>query len=340
MNSFLKILVVIGISFWMAACSTSENKTNTKSQEKRAEKVKVTTLEKRLIARKLELSTTLQGYESVNIAPSITGTIEHIFVDVGTKVKKGDLLVRLDQQQYNTARLTFLNAKTDFERIKVLNETGTVSQQEFDQAKLAFDQANENLEFLEANTFVRAPFNGVIAAKNYEDGELYSGTPILTLTQTHLLKAYVSIPESYVPFVNEGMEINVFSDVFPTDTFPATVEIVYPTVDSDTHTFQTKIRIPNPDLKLRPGMFVRTTMKLNEVEALLVPYQAVLKLTGSNNRYLFVNNNDVAKRVDVKLGQRFDELIEVFSDDLKEGDLIVTVGQAKLVDGTPLEVVK
>jgi multidrug efflux pump subunit AcrA (membrane-fusion protein) len=87
-------------------------------------------------------------------------------------------------------------------------------------------------------------------------------------------------------------------------------------------------------------MFVRTTFNLDEVEALLVPYQAVLKLTGSNNRYVFIDDNGVAKRVDVTLGDRYDEMIDVYSRELKEGDRLVSVGQAKLIDGTKLDVVK
>ncbi|MGQ1889871.1 efflux RND transporter periplasmic adaptor subunit [Thermophagus sp. OGC60D27] len=340
MNSFFKTMVVGSLVLWATGCGTSAKNEKNQSDIENIEIVKVTRLSKRKVARKIELSTTLEGYETVNIAPSFTGTIEHIFVDVGTQVNKGDMMVRMDQQQFNNAKLSFINAQKDYERIKVLNETGTVSKQEYDQAKLVYDQAKENLEFLETNTFVKAPFFGVIAAKNYEDGELYSGSPILVLTQTHLLKAYINIPESYIPYVREGMKLNVISDVYPDLSFPAEIEIVYPTVDPATHTFRVKIRIPNSDHKLRPGMYVKSSIQLHEVETMLVPYQAVLKLIGSNNRYVFVNNNGVAKRVDVKLGQRFNELIEVFSDDLNVGDQLVTVGQAKLVDGVKLKVVQ
>lgn len=340
MSPFFKLMTVSGLLLFLSGCGATAKKAEQNNGEQQVEIVKVTKLEKNKVARKIELSTTLEGYETVNISPSITGIIEHIFVDVGTEVKKGDLLVRLDQQQYNNAKLTFVNAKKDYERIKILNETGTVSQQEFDQAKLAFEQSKENLEFLETNTFVKAPINGVISAKNYEDGELYSGTPILTLTQKHMLKALISIPESYIPFVKEGMPLTIRSEVFADQTFPATIEIVYPTIDPDTHTFQVKIKIPNPTLQLRPGMYVYSSLQLYEEDALLVPYQAVLKLTGADNRYVFINENGIARRVDVKLGQRFDQLIEVISDQLHEGVEVVTVGQAKLVDGDKLKVVE
>ncbi len=340
MNRFLILVITAGLSLAMVSCGAATEKAEAKNEAERVENVKVTELKKSTVTRKIDISTTLEGYETVNIAPSLTGIIEEIFVEVGSRVNKGDMLVRLDQNQYKTARLTYSNAKIEFKRLEVLKESGTVSQQAYDQAKLALDQAKENLEFLEPNTFVKAPIRGVISEKNYEEGELFSGSPILTLTQTHQLKALISIPESYVPFVKEGMELTVKPDVYKNQEFPAVIEIVYPTIDPATHTFQAKVRIPNSENLLRPGMYVQTSINLYDVEALMVPYRAVLKLTGSDERYVFVNENGTAKRMRVKLGQRFDDLIEVSSDELKPGDQLVTVGQAKLIEGMKLNVVK
>ena len=160
------------------------------------------------------------------------------------------------------------------------------------------------------------------------------------LTQIYTLRAQIAIPESYYPNVKKGMKVDIVSDVYPGEVFPATIEIVYPTVDPASHTFQARLRIPNSSLRLRPGMYVKTKMSMGMARAMVVPYQAVLKLTGSNDRYVFLDDGGVAKRVFVKLGQRFDENIEVLSDELREGDRLVTVGQAKLVDGSKLNVTK
>ena len=337
MNSLFRTVLVFVLSAFIASCGA---KKDAQQEEERIENVKVSKLVKQKVSREIELSTTLQGYETMKIAPSVTGTIEHIYVEVGSRVNAGDLLVRMDQKQLNTTKLTFANASVEFERVKVLHETGTVTQQAFDQAKLAYDQTKENLEFLTDNTFVKALFGGVISAKNYEDGELYNGNPILELTQTHQLKALISIPESYIPNIKKGMNLMVASDVYPNQEFPAIIEIVYPTIDPNTHTFQVKLKMTNSENKLRPGMYVRTTLKLGEVDGLMVPYQAVLKLTGSNERYVFINDNGVAKRVRVTLGNRFNELIEIIADELKEGDELITVGQAKLIDGIRLNVME
>ena len=308
--------------------------------EQRAELVETATLATSEISRELEFSTTLEGWQTLNVAPSITGRIEHIYTEVGTAVSAGAMLVRMDQNQYTTTKLTYTNLGIEMERMESLRQSGAVSQQTYDQTKLSYEQTKESLDFLEKNTFVRAPFGGVISAKNYEDGELYSGQPILVLTQLGTLKALIAIPENYYPYVKKGMKVEIASDIYPGETFPATIEIVYPTIDPASHTFQAKLRIPNSSLKLRPGMYVKTSMSMGLAKAMVVPYQAVLKLTGSNDRYVFLDENGTAKRVFVKLGQRFDENIEIISDEIGEGDHLVVVGQAKLVDGSKLNVAK
>ena len=321
----------------VSACGGQQTQ---QQMEQRVELVETAALALSDISRELEFSTTLEGWQTLNVAPSLTGKIEHIYVEVGTNVGPGTMLVRMDQNQYTTTKLTYTNLGVEMQRMESLRESGAVSQQTYDQTRLSYEQTKESLDFLEKNTYVRAPFSGVISAKNYEDGELYSGQPILVLTQIHTLKALIAIPESYYPVVKKGMTVEITSEIYPGETFPATIDIVYPTVDPASHTFQARLRIPNSGLKLRPGMYVKTKMSMGMARAMVVPYQSVLKLTGSNDRYVFLDDGGVAKRVFVKLGQRFDENIEVISDELQEGDRLVVVGQAKLVDGAKINVAR
>lgn len=348
MKRIFKIAVMAFLVGSLAACGGKKDKdapagAPAAQANRGPEKVKVLSLEKKRIAKNLELSATLEGYETMNIAPSLTGHIEHIYVQVGSRVNKGTLLVRMDQNQLNTAKINLNSTKTEFDRVAALKESGNISQQVYDQTKAGYDQLSESVRFLEENTFVKAQFAGVISAKNFEDGEMYTGAPILVLSQISRLKAIISIPESYFPLVRQGMKVDLKSEIYPDRNFPATIEIVYPTIDPSTHTFQAKLNIPNSGEKIRPGMYVKATLALGEVDAIVVPYQAVLKLTGSNDRYVFVNDGGSARRVAVTMGQRFDDLIEVVpvaAGDLKEGDELVVTGQARLVDGSPLEIVK
>ena len=341
MKTVKNAMLIFSVLVFVACDQTqkSDNSTTT-TQESRVEQVQTSPLSKTTISRTIDLSTTLQGYETVNISPSLSGKIEHIFVEVGATVSKGQLLVRMDQNQYNTTKLTYANLGVELARMEALKESGAISQQTYDRTKLSYDQTKENMDFLERNTYIKAPFSGVIAAKNYEDGELYAGQPILVLTQINTLKAIINIPESNFPIIKKGQKVNLHSEIYPDKVFPATIEVIYPTIDATTHTFQVKLNIPNSSLALRPGMFVRTTLALGKVDAIMAPYQAVLKLVGSNERYVFINKGGVAKRVTVDLGQRFDDMVELVSPELAEGDELVTLGQAKLVDGSKLNVVK
>ena len=343
MNKIVRTSVLILAVTVMAACGGKSENRQATTTKKEAEKVIVQTLQHERIAKRLELSSTLEGYETMNISPSITGHIEHIYVQVGSRVQKGSMLVRMDQTQLNTTRINLHTTKTELDRVAALKASGSISQQVYDQTKAGYDQLVETERFQNENTFVKAQFAGVISAKNYEDGEMYTGAPILTLTQISRLKAIINIPETYYPLVKQGMKVDVYSDIYPDKVFPATIEIVYPTIDPTSHTFQAKLNIPNGGEKIRPGMFVRTMLSLGEIDAIVVPYQSVLKLTGSNDRYVFINQEGTAHRVAVTLGQRFDDRIEIIPltpGDLKEGDQLVVTGQARLVDGSKLEIVE
>jgi len=332
-----KVIIYSLAALLFIGCS---KETKTTEQDERVEQVRTTVLQPREIEREISVSTNLQGYLTQNVAPSLTGKIEHIYCEVGDRKTKGQDLVRMDQTQYKTTKISLSNLEIEKNRIEQLLKTGSATQQQYDQIVTQYNSTKEQLDFLQTNTYVKAPFNGVISAKNYEDGELYSGQPILVLTQIDKLKALVAIPETYFPKFKPGMKLTLTSEIYPDQTFPATVEIVYPTIDAASHTFQVKIAIPNGKNLLRPGMYVTTTIGLGKANVIVAPYQAVEKLVGANDRYVFINENGRAKRVAVELGQRFDQEIEIIAPEIVPGVEMVTTGQHKLVDGVKLNVVE
>ncbi len=333
-----KYLTIIIISILAFGCKSNKNEdANTiNDAESKPATVSIEVIDQQLSAHNVNYTATLEGYEQVNIAPSVMGRISRIFVDVGDNVNKGDNLFTMDENQYNTAKLNYSNLKTEMDRVEQLIKTGSISQQVYDQTKLQLEQIEENLRFLEQNTFVKAPFSGVISAKNYQENEIFANMPVLTLTQINVLKALVNVPESYYPLVKKGMNVEITSKLYPNDTFNGVVEIVSPTIDPITHTFKVKVKIPNSNKKLRPGMYTNVNMALGEMQTVIVPYQSVLKVQGSNDRYIFVNDNGVARRINVTLGQRFDDKIEIFANEDLQGLNLVIEGQAKLLEGTNL----
>ncbi len=333
-----KYMIMATAALVFVGCGNKQQATTISATEERVEVVELTTLHPREIQREITLSSNLLGYQTQNVAPSVTGKIEHIYVEVGDQVKKGSDLVRMDQNQYKTTKISLTNLRTELDRAEALLASGSVSQQSYDQVKTQYDQTKENLDFLEVNTYVKAPFAGVISAKNYENGELYSGQAILVLTQVDKLKTLVAIPESYIPLIKEGMRLDLRSEVYPDKVFPATIEVVYPTVDASTHTFQVKVVVPNKNGLLRPGMYITTTIGLGKEKVITAPYSTVLKLVGANDRYVFINDNGYAKRVTVEMGQRFGDDVEISAPEITDGVELVTKGEARLVDGVKIRV--
>lgn len=320
----------------LVGCGKKEEETT--EQQERIEPVEVTRLQTHEVERRITLSSNLQAYETVSISPSLTGKIEHIYVEIGDRVRRGDSIVRMDQQQYQTARLTIANLRVEMARLDSLLTYGSATQQQRDQMELQLEQTKVNLKFLTTNTFNLSPITGVVTAKNYEDGELYSGQPIVTLAEVDRLKTLVAIPEHYLPRIRKGMSLQLLSDVYPDRVFPASVEVVYPTIDAATHTFQAKVVVPNKEGLLRPGMYVQTTIGLGTDRVITAPYSTVLKLIGANDRYVFIHNKGRAQRVTVEMGDRFGDDVEISAPEIHDGVELITAGESRLVDSVRVEV--
>lgn len=341
MNKYRVLLVILFFLLIMMSCVSSNKKeTNVEDKAGKEEPVRVLTLKPEILNKEIVYSTTLDSYENLNVSPSIQGIVDKILVDVGSKVKKGQLLFKMDETQLNTTKLSLDNLEKNYNRAKELRKDGSVSDQAFEEIETQYNSTKESYSMLKKNITFRAPFDGVITVKNYENGELYAGKPIVRLESIKRLKALVEVPESDFSKIKKGMKVDVVSEVYKDKKFPAIVDLIYPTIDKVTHSFTVKLSIENSSLELRPGMYVKTTIKYGKTQAIVVPYSSVLKLIGSNIRYIFLNNNGYAKRLEVKLGRRFNDKIEIFNDEIKQGDQIVYNGQTRLIDGCKLLIKK
>ena len=341
------ILSTIALSV-LAGCSGGKDNKAAQETTEEAIPVKVLTLEPTSIATTLDYTADLQADEEVYYAPSAAGRIEKIHVEVGDRIKEGQLLVEMDRTNLVQAEVELKNLETEYNRAVALNETGSISRQNYDAAVTQYEVAKANVEFLRENTKMLAPFDGIVTGKYYEDKELYTGAAaggaskpsVISIQKINPLKAYVNLSEQYYLSVKKGMSVELKSNIYPDREFEGKVSIVYPTIDPASRTFTVEVKIPNNDEALRPGMYGTINFFIGETSTLVVPAIAVLKLQGANDRYLFLNENGRAKRVGVTLGRRFDDKVEVFSDDIKPGAQLVIVGQGRLIDGSPLKITK
>lgn len=310
--------------------------------------VKVQKLQIDTLSRDLNFVLNLLPEDELYLAPTTPGRIESIKVDIGDHVKKGQLLVQMDKSQLDQAKLQLEQLEVDFKRISALHETNSVSQQQFDQMKTQLDVTRKNVKYLEENTTLLAPYSGVIVGRYFENGELFAGAPntqagkaaIVTLQKIKSLKAEINISETYFPHIEKGADLSITSKVYPNMVFDGEIERIYPIIDQLTRSFKAELSVSNSDLKLRPGMFTEAFLSLKEEPAIVVPSSTVLQQEGTNNRYFFILKNGVAHRVNVKIGKRFDDQLEVISKEIKAGDQLVVVGQSVLNDGDKVKVIK
>lgn len=351
---YLRSIPVILISgIMLSGCSSKTDKAAVTSQnpattsEKAAVPVKVSTLAKTKIARTIDYTATILPFEEVNVAPSTPGRIDKIYVEVGDKVNKGDDLFLMDRTQLYQLKLQLSSHAKELSRLDTLLKSGSAKQQQYDQMKTQYDVTKTNVDFMEQNTLLKAPFLGVVTGKYYEDGEMYSGSPttttgraaVVTVMQVNPLKVNVSITEQYYPLIRMRMKAEITSDVYKNEKFTGSVYRISPTINSGTRSFNVEIELPNRNDLLKPGMFVRVSMDLGEVETFVVPANTVLVQEGTNIRYVFTQRNNVAERIEVTLGKRFDDQLEIISANLKEGDKLITEGQARLVNGDKIEII-
>ena len=269
-------------------------------------------------------------------------------MEIGDRVKTGQLLVETDRTQLLQAQTQLASARDNFRRLDTLRALGSIAEQQYDQAKTQLDLAQSNVDFLLKNTTLKSPINGIVTGKYYENGELYSGAPntqagkaaVLSLMQIDPLKAMVSISQSYFPDIKKGQRVTITSDIFQNQTFEGTVSKVYPTIDAATRTFKTEILVKNPQELLRPGMYAEITIDLENDQAVLVPAIAIMKQAGTNERYIFVAANGLARKVVVSLGKRYDDQVEITAAQSLEGASLIVDGQARLLDGSKIEIVK
>jgi len=315
--------------------------------EEKSLPVKVMSLEYRETAVEQRITSTIVAFEETYLSPALQGSIRSVKVEVNDHVKKGQLLAEMDRTQLDQTRLQYEQLKTDLARMDTLIKHGSMTQQAYDQMKAQVESTQLILANLEENTLLRAPYSGVITGKYYNDGELFSPAPntpvgkaaLVSMMQLDPVKLMVNLSEKYLPLVKSGMTATVTTDVYPDMKFTGRVFRIHPTISAATRTFVVEVKVSNRTEQLKPGMFARVRLKLGEAEALMVPAIAVLQQTGTNERYVMLHENGMAKKLTVQIVKRHDDQLEISSPVIKGGEQLIYAGQTRLEDGAKVNVV-
>ena len=334
-------IITFAAALLMTACGQKDKSTATTGQEapKAAPVVSVVTAQAEDVDITNTFTSNIEPFATNNIVSQTAGRIVSINAEVGQKVSKGQILAKMDDVNLAKTRMQYINDSTELHRLTELYNIGAVSQADYDMVKLSLNVTKKTYENLAENTYLRSPINGVVTARNYDKGDMYSmALPIFVVEQIQPVKMLVNVSESLFTQVSKGMEFDINVDAYPGESFTGKVNLLYPTINAATHTFPVEVICENKDQRLRPGMFARVTANFGTNHHVVIPDVAVVKQQGSGEHFVYVLKPDnTVKYTLVELGKRMGNRYEIISG-INEGDRIVTEGQIRLKDGVNVTV--
>ena len=332
-----KIHYIAAAALTLAACGKNESDKTVEVQEE-LPLVVIDVAHSQDVAQSKSYTANVEAENVNNIAPATPNRIKTIAVDAGDRVTKGQILVTLDRANIDQLLINLEQIEREYNRAVQLLEIGGGTQQAVDQLKAQLDAARSQYDNLLENTVLTSPITGVVTARNYDPGDMTGNLPVLTVGQlSPVVKVLIGISENDMALVRKGMPVTVALDAFPDETFEGTVNRIYPTIDTSTRTFMAEVRIANPGERIKPGMFARVGFDMGTKHNVVVPDRAVVKQTGSGNKYVYTYSNGRVAYKKVELGQRLGDSYELISG-INDGDTVVIAGQSRLADNVPVQI--
>ncbi|MDB5023931.1 MAG: transporter [Mucilaginibacter sp.] len=323
-------------------------------------KTQVFTLKEGTLNTSMSIPGVLQPYQTVDLYAKVNGFIKTMAVDIGSKVRRGQLLMTLDapemmaalkqsQEDLHSKEAIYRGSKANYDRLLKTSKTpGTISPNDLDiaHAKMSADSstllASRSAYQLSADLKnyleVRAPFDGVISLRNVYPGayvtpsDKSSNKPMLTLEEQTRLRLVIDVPEAATNYFSNKDTVHFTVKTVPGKQFVAAVKRMAGSVSNVLRTEQMQMDIPNKNKELLPGMFAQVTLQLtNKQKTFIVPQTAV---TGNSQRIFVIRVvNHKAQWVDVKKGRETPDSLEVYGA-LKNGDLLISAATDEIKNGT------
>lgn len=337
MKRNLTIIALIATAL-ISSCGSPE-KTENAVQQVEKPKVKIAQVYTEDVAQLEEYATTVEAEVKNNIIPNSPLRIAKILVEVGDYVTKGQQLVQLDASSLDQLKLQYDNQVANFNRIEELYKIGGTSKSEYDNMKTQLEVAKKNLDNRLENTILVSPIEGVVSARNYDDGDMYGGQPILVVEQIKPVKMKINISESYYAKTTKDLDVRLTFDAYGEEEFKGNIDIIYPTISAASHTFPVEISINNENLKIRPGMYGKAVVNFGTKKHVVVPDQAVIKQAGSGDYFVYTYEDGKVYYNKVELGRRIGNRYEVLSGIIPDSKVVVA-GKESLANEIEVEVIE
>lgn len=292
------------------------------------------------VAEQTETIGNLKSINQVNITSELPGQIKAIHFNSGDTVKKGALLVELDdsilKSEWSAAKASLALSESNYKRFSELAKKRMVSAQALDEALADYKDKKNQVTIKQAQLkkmSLRAPFSGKLSSRQISVGQYVTvGEPIVRLVATRKLRIEYHLPERYLPLLATGQQVSILSDAYPERVFKATVNYIDPVVDEETRSIAIEALLDNSNSKLSPGLFVKVNHQFNtEKKRLLVPEESLIPTISGQKIFILRDNKAVA--INVETGAHHAEMTEILKG-LSLSDIIIVRGQHKLKDGT------
>jgi membrane fusion protein (multidrug efflux system) len=294
----------------------------------------------------LEALGTAKANESVVITPTVEERIIDILFNDGDFVRKGQILVKLDDSEakylLEEAKAALREQIKQFERISKLAKTNSTSRSRLDEEQGLLEIARARVALLEVRLrdyTIKAPFSGILGIRQISNGAVVdSDTVITTLDDTTIIKLDFTIPETYLGLLKNGMNVSARSPAYPKTSFGGTVSAISSRVDPETRTVTVRAQVPNADGLLKPGMLLTVDLVKNRSQTLIIPEEAVISDKDRKFALVVTTENSVEKK-EIVTGRRSPGKVEVISG-LSAGQQVIIKGITRVRPGSSVKVVE
>ncbi|WP_338875548.1 efflux RND transporter periplasmic adaptor subunit [Spirosoma sp. SC4-14] len=363
------LLALVGGLFLLSSltsCNSSEGKEDATEAPTGPAAVDVFALKRGKLSSSLQLPGELVAFRDVDIYAKVSGYIKALHADVGSEVRQGQLLALAEapelsaqvasaESKLKAQEALSIASKANYERILEASKfSGAVSKNDVDQAlakrnadlaqldaaKSAYREVSDLKKYLE----IRAPFDGIISARNASTGAYIgpagkgSEFPLFVLTEQKKLRLVIAVPEAYTGYVDQNDVVSFSVKAFPDKKFTGQVKRQAGALDKRLRSERVEVDVINNDKKLLPGMVAEVNVPLpTKANTLIVPKSAIVNST--KGVFVIKVNNGKAEWVPIKKGLEADEQVEIFGS-LAEGDQLITDATEEIRDGLPVNVKK
>ncbi len=303
-------------------------------------------LKPEVINDRINLPGNIEPWTTLALLSKLNGTIDEVLVREGQKVKKGDVIVRINDEDYrigvDRAKAAFELAKAEYERDKAIYAKGVIPTAMLDANKTQMETAKadyDNAKLQYSRCLVTAPMHGVIKKVDAKVGlQLAVGDPIVEIMEIERLKAVVGIPESDVTAVRGLKTIDIKLQALKDRIITGKVHFLSSSPETVARIFRLELAIDNSDGEVLPGMFLRAdVVKKTVPDAIVIPFYSVI--SRNNEQYVYVEEDSIVHKKKVRLGIMEKWYVEVV-EGLQGGERLVVEGHRDVEDNQKVKVVK